>query len=44
MRQTIEHGYAPLLGWLTGGLEGTPVLARVETNLELDRETQSEIA
>jgi uncharacterized protein YdgA (DUF945 family) len=44
MRQTIEHGYAPLLDWLTGGLEGTPVLARVESHLELDKETQSEIA
>ena len=44
MRQTVEHGYAPLLEWLTGGLEGTPVLARVETHLELDKETQSEIA
>jgi uncharacterized protein YdgA (DUF945 family) len=44
MRQTIEHGYAPLLGWLAGGLEGTPVLARAETHLELDKETQSEIA
>jgi uncharacterized protein YdgA (DUF945 family) len=44
IRQTIEHGYTPLLEWLTGGLEGTPVLGRVETQLELDEETQSELA
>jgi len=44
MRQTIEHGYVPLLEWLTGGLEGMPVVGRVETQLELDEETQSELA
>ena len=44
MRQTIEHGYAPLVDWLTGGLEGTPTVGRVETHLELDEETQSEIS
>jgi hypothetical protein len=44
MRQTIEHGYTPLLEWLTGGLEGMPIVGRVETQLELDEETQSELA
>jgi uncharacterized protein YdgA (DUF945 family) len=44
MRQTIEHGYAPLLEWWSSGLEGTPIVGRVETHLELDKETQSEIA
>jgi len=42
MQQTIEHGYTPVMEWLTSGLEGTPVLGRVETHLELDEETQSE--
>jgi uncharacterized protein YdgA (DUF945 family) len=44
MRQTIDHGYTPLLEWLTSGMEGTPIVGRVETHLELDKETQSEIA
>jgi uncharacterized protein YdgA (DUF945 family) len=44
MQQTIEHGYGPLMEWLTSGPEGTPIVGRVETHLELDRETQSEIA
>ena len=44
MRQTIEHGYMPMLEWLTGGLKGTPIVGRVETHFELDKETQSEIA
>ena len=44
MRQTIEHGYGPFTDWLTEGLEGTPIVARVETLLELDEETQSEIS
>ncbi len=44
MNQTIEHGYTPFLGWLTGGMEGWPVLGHVETRLELDQETQSELA
>jgi uncharacterized protein YdgA (DUF945 family) len=44
MHQTIEHGYLPLMAWLTGELEGTPTVGRVETRLELDKETQSEIA
>jgi uncharacterized protein YdgA (DUF945 family) len=43
VRQTIEHGYRPLMDWVTGGLEGTPVIGRVETLLELDQETQSEL-
>jgi uncharacterized protein YdgA (DUF945 family) len=44
MRQTIEHGYMPMVEWLTGGLKGTPIVGRVETHFELDKETQSEIA
>jgi uncharacterized protein YdgA (DUF945 family) len=44
VRNTIEHGYAPLLDWLNTGLQGTPIVARVETQLELDKETQSEIS
>lgn len=44
MDQTIEHGYTPLLDWLTGGMEGMPVVGRMETRLELDQETQSEVA
>jgi uncharacterized protein YdgA (DUF945 family) len=44
MEQSIEHGYTPLLEWLTTGVEGTPILGRVETHLELDEETESEIA
>jgi len=44
MHQTIEHGYVPLVDWLTGELKGTPTVGRVETHLELDKETQSEIA
>lgn len=44
MEQTIEHGYWPLRQWLTDGAEGTPVVARVETHLEFDKETQSEVA
>jgi uncharacterized protein YdgA (DUF945 family) len=44
MDQTIEHGYTPFLDWLTGGMEGTPVVGRIETRLELDQETQSELA
>jgi len=43
MRQTIEHGYLPLVEWLTGELDGTPIVGRVETYFELDEETQSEI-
>jgi len=43
MHQTIEHGYTPVMEWLTGGLEGTPIVGRLETHLELDRETQSEL-
>ena len=44
MDQAIEHGYTPFLDWLTGGMEGWPVVGRVETRLELDQETQSELA
>ena len=44
MQQTIEHGYAPFTDWLTGGLEGTPIIGRIETHFELDEETQSEIS
>jgi uncharacterized protein YdgA (DUF945 family) len=44
MQQTIEHGYYPLMEWLTGGLGGMPIVGRVETHLELDKETQSELA
>jgi uncharacterized protein YdgA (DUF945 family) len=44
MQQTIEHGYQPFTDWLTEGMEGTPIVARMETHLELDEETQSEIS
>jgi uncharacterized protein YdgA (DUF945 family) len=44
MEQTIEHGCTPLMDWLTGGMDGTPVVGRMETRLELDQETQSEVA
>ena len=44
VEQTIEHGYTPLMEWLTTGMEGTPILGRVETRLQLDKETESEIA
>ena len=43
MQQTIEHGYTPVMEWLTGGMEGTPIVGRLETHLELDKETQSEL-
>jgi len=43
MQQTIEHGYTPVMEWLAGGMEGTPIVGRLETHLELDRETQSEL-
>jgi uncharacterized protein YdgA (DUF945 family) len=44
IRQDIEHGYVPLVDWLTSGMEGMPVVGRVETHLELDQETQSELS
>jgi len=42
-RHEIRHGLAPLWSWLRDGAEGSPVVARVTTSIELDQEAQSEL-
>lgn len=40
----IEHGPLPLWEWLRAGMEGAPVLARIRSTVEIDHESQRELA
>jgi uncharacterized protein YdgA (DUF945 family) len=40
MVNEIEHGLLPLFEWVSGGFQGTPMLARIRSTLELDQESQ----
>jgi len=44
MRHEVKHGHDPLIDWLTGGMDGTPVIARVHSWVDFDNETQAELA
>jgi hypothetical protein len=44
MSHEIEHGVLPLLEWVWDGFEGSPVLARMKSKVELDQETQLALA
>ncbi|MDJ0788006.1 MAG: DUF945 family protein [Myxococcota bacterium] len=40
---TIDHGLLPLIEWIEAGGEGTPVVAHVDSQVELDQETRVEL-
>jgi hypothetical protein len=40
----IEHGPLPLWEWLRAGMDGAPVLARIRSTVEIDQESQLELA
>jgi uncharacterized protein YdgA (DUF945 family) len=40
----VDHGSQPLVDWIFGGFAGMPVVAVVRTRVELDNETQTELA
>lgn len=44
MRHDIEHGHDPLVSWVTSGMSSAPVMARVRSGIELDNESQAELA
>jgi uncharacterized protein YdgA (DUF945 family) len=40
----IEHGPLPVVEWVAAGCEGSPVLARIRSALEIDQESQLALA
>jgi uncharacterized protein YdgA (DUF945 family) len=44
VRHEVDHGSQPLSDWVFGGFVGMPVVAVVRTRVELDNETQTELA
>jgi uncharacterized protein YdgA (DUF945 family) len=44
MRHEVDHGSQPLSDWLFSGFAGMPIVAVVRTRVELDNETQGDLA
>jgi uncharacterized protein YdgA (DUF945 family) len=40
----IEHGPLPVVEWIAAGCEGSPILARIRSALEIDQESQLALA
>lgn len=40
----VDHGPWPVVDWIRDGAQGLPVLVAVESRVELDQETQSELS